>query len=112
MEDLKKLKFKVYGKPHAATIKGVGGIKYMVYHKYTREESYIRKEIAKLFDNSEELSGLTYDEVMSVSNQIFELIVRVSSKAVEVSKQLEQERIDRIIRELAKKLDERDAQKK
>lgn len=93
-------------------ISGIGSIDSCAYHKVTSEEIAIRKEIMSLLDNSEELSGLTYDEAMLVSEQLFELIVKCSSEAVIVSKQLEQERINNTIRKLAKKLDERDAQKK
>jgi hypothetical protein len=93
-------------------ITGIGGIDRCAYHKVTLEEIAIRKEIMSLLDNSEELSGLTYDEAILVSEQLFDLIIRCGSNAVIVSKQLEQERINNTIRKLAKKLDERDAQKK
>lgn len=93
-------------------ISGVGRLDSCTYHKVTPEEMFIRKDIMSLLDNSEELSCLTYDEAMLVSEQLFDLIIRCGSKAVIVSKQLEQERINNTIRGLAKKLDERDAQKK
>ena len=93
-------------------ISGVGKVDNCAYHKETLEELAIRKDIMALLDNSDELSSLTYDEAMIVSEQLFDLIIRCSSNAVIVSQQFEQERIDKSILELAKKLDERDAQTK